>query len=164
MWENLFALSISISGLFLFLYFVGNLQVSTQWPIFLLFSLLYFPLKWFKTGSCTIYDELRMFEIVQYTMNWECLREREREIEIFEWEMNRVKPQVYMDLGILIDRRGIERCWEQNLDRLRGIQEVLIAKGFNVSSFYRTNREFKNKARQIRLCIKRYREKPRKLR
>ena len=78
--------------------------------------------------------------------------------------MNWVEPQVYIDLGILIDRGGIERCREPNFDRLRGIEEVLTAKIFDVSIFYRENREFRNIARRIGLCIERYRGKPKILR
>ena len=55
--------------------------------------------------------------------------------------MNWVEPQVYIDLGILIDRGGIERCREPNFDRLRGIEEVLTAKIFDVSSFYQASIE-----------------------
>ena len=78
--------------------------------------------------------------------------------------MNWVEPQVYIDLGILIDRGGIERGREPNFDRLRGIEEVLTAKIFDVSSFYRENREFRNIARRIGLCIERYQGKPKILR
>ena len=52
-WENVFALGISIFGLLLFLYLLGNLQVSTQ-----SFSFHFFSFKnCFKCPRCTIERE-----------------------------------------------------------------------------------------------------------
>ena len=66
-------------------------------------------------------------------------REIEKEREIFEYEMNWVKPQVCVCVCVC-RHLCIKRCREQNLDKLRGIEEVLMAKLFdvsrNTSSFY----------------------------
>ena len=56
------------------------------------------------------------------------IKREERQIEIFEVEMNRVEPRVYIDLGISIDQGGIKRFREQKIDRLRGIKEESMTK------------------------------------
>ena len=82
--------------------------------------------------------------------------------------MKQVKPRIYIESGISLDRDVLRRCREQNLDRLRGIEVVLIAKLFRwiemVLTFYQANREFRNMAQWIGLSIQRYEENPGKLR
>ena len=60
--------------------------------------------------------------------------------------MKQVKPRIYIESGISLDRDVLRRCREQNLDRSRGIEVVSIAKLLRwiemVLSFYRANREF----------------------
>ena len=71
------------------------------------------------------------------------IERKERKIEIFEYEINWVEPQVYIETCILIDREVSKMCWEQNLDKSRGIKEVLTAKNFDGSRRCRASIEQK---------------------
>ena len=47
------------------------------------------------------------------------IEREERGIEIFGWEVKQVKPRIYIESGISLDRDVLRRCREQNLDRSR---------------------------------------------
>ena len=131
--------------------------------------------EWRKGGIKTTYQWIEAWNRLKLRLEegfwWKrrvWIERKWRGIKVFEWEWNQVDPRKYIDPGISIDRGGIERCREQNLNRSRSIKELSMVKIYDVSreasSFYRANREFKKKAWWIGLCIEWYWEKSRKLR
>ena len=112
--------------------------------------------EWRKGGIKTTYQWIEAWNRLKLRLEegfwWKrrvWIERKWRGIKVFEWEWNQVDPRKYIDPGISIDRGGIERCREQNLDRSKSIKELSTVKIYDVSreasSFYRANREFKKK-------------------
>ena len=92
------------------------------------------------------------------------IEREEREIKMFKFEMNRVKPQIYIEIRSLIDWEGIENKnlidwevsrryrWQKILDRLRryrtSIEQTKTLKNWIDGSSY-LSRGVENKPRNI---------------